>query len=544
MKGREQGSSTVRRLVGPAILVLVILAAVALLDAAVDEGAGPWLQRVFVGIGLVAFVLYVLVVWLPQRRLERALVELEGRYASQCAALTDSLEELRRGDLVAAVEPLGGLPDEMRLVVESATGSLAALFEQIQSTSVEVATSASGVRETASELAAGSAQQAAAVVQITATMEELARTAGVIADNAAGQAELAARAEAAGHDGAAAIEAAVEGVEAVQQRIERIAERSDVLGSRSREIYRVLDLITAIAHETHILSLNAAIEAAAAGEHGERFSVVAEEVRRLAERSRESVDSVRLLLDEFSAAIRATVVATEESSKAAERVLDQSRSTQESVAQLRHALTDTARAAREISLATEEQRTASDQVVVTLREIGEVIQRMADGLERFTDAADQLNDLALSIQLLTQSFRLASEHSLKDHTVGFARGLGDLGVAPEAVERRLGEIVEDFPYLELAYFVDRDGTMVAYALNTALVHDDEPRGGLALGESYRDRPWFQAVRREHRTVVTALYRSLLTGEACFTVAAPVIDRGGDVVGTLGLDVNARNWTRI
>lgn len=543
MQGREQSYSTIRSLIGPAILIVVVMVAGGLLEAAGDQGADPWLLRVFVIVGVFAIGAYLALVSNSQRRQQRRLADAEDRYTTQCAALTDSLDELRLGDLVAAVQPLAALPDEMRQVVESATASLGALFEQIQSSSVEVAASASEVRETASELAAGSSQQAAAVVEITATMEELARTAGVIAHNAAGQAELAARAEAAGHDGAAALEAALEGVEAVQQRIEVIAERSDTLGSRAREIYRVLDLITAIAQETHILSLNAAIEAAAAGEHGERFSVVAEEVRRLAERSRESVDSVRSLLDEFSATIRATVVATEESSKAAERVLVQSQSTQESVAHLRHALTDTARAAREISLATEEQRTASDQVVVTLKEISEVIQRMADGLERFTDAADQLNHLALSIQLLTQSFRLASEHSLKDHAIAVARSIGDLGAAPEAVERRLEEVLEDYPYLELAYYVDRDGTMVAYAVNDSVVDGDES-SGLAIGESYRDRPWFQAVRREHRAVVTPLYRSLLTGETCFTVAAPVLDHGGGGVGTLGIDVNARNWTRI
>jgi methyl-accepting chemotaxis protein len=544
MSSREQAYSILRRLAGPAVLLGTILVSGALFEAAVDQGADPWLLRAFVIVGAFAVALYVVFVTLPDRKLERRLEEIEDRYAAQCNALTDSLDELRLGDLVAAVQPLSALPDDMRRVVESATASLAALFDQIQSSSVEVATSASGVRETAAELAAGSSQQAAAVVEITATMEELARTAGVIATNAAGQAELAARAEAAGHDGAAALEAAVEGVEAVQQRIEVIAERSDTLGSRAREIYRVLDLITAIAQETHILSLNAAIEAAAAGEHGERFSVVAEEVRRLAERSRESVDSVRSLIDEFSATVRATVVATEEGSKAAERVLDQSRSTQEAVAQLRRALTDTARAAREISQATEEQRTASDQVVVTLREISEVIQRMADGLERFTDAADQLNLLALSIQLLTQSFRLESDHSLKNHAMTLARSIGDLGATPEAVERRLAEALEDHPYLELAYLVDRDGTMVAYAVNDAMVDGDESQGGLAIGQSYRDRPWFQAVRREYRTAVTPLYRSLLTGETCFTVAAPVVDRGGGVVGTLGIDVNARNWTRI
>ena len=115
------------------------------------------------------------------------------------------------------------------------------------------------------------------------------------------------------------------GVEEVQKRISAIANRADTLGTRSKEIYRVLELITEIAQETHILSLNAAIEAVAAGADGRRFSVVAEEVRHLAQRSQESVESVRNLLDEFSGSIRATIVATEEGSKEAARVLERSR---------------------------------------------------------------------------------------------------------------------------------------------------------------------------------------------------------------------------
>ena len=87
----------------------------------------------------------------------------------------------------------------------------------------------------------------------------------------------------------------------MQKRITAISQRADALGTRSKEIYRVLELITEIAQETHILSLNAAIEAVAAGADGRRFAVVAEEVRHLAHRSQESVDSVRGLLDEFRA---------------------------------------------------------------------------------------------------------------------------------------------------------------------------------------------------------------------------------------------------
>ncbi len=540
----EQDSKTIRRLLGPGLMLLVVLVAGAFLEAAADDGPESWLLRAYLVISILAMAAYLFLVYLPERNLERRLKEVEQQYEAQCQALTESLHELRHGDLVAALEPIGELPAEMQGVVEAATGSLAGLFQQIQNSSVEVATSAGGVRETSSDLAAGSSQQAAAVVEITATMEELARTAGTIAANAANQAELAARAEAAGNDGALALTSAVEGVEAVQQRIGVIADRADTLGSRAREIYRVLDLITEIAQETHILSLNAAIEAAAAGEHGERFGVVAEEVRRLAERSRESVDSVRSMLEDFSAAIRAMVVSTEEGFKSAAQVLEESRATQESVAELRNALGATATAAREISLATEEQRAASDQVVVTLKEVSEVIQRMADGLGQFTGAAEQLNQLGLAIQLLTQSFRLDSAHSLKQHSVSWARRLSDATASPKALERRLAELVSDHPYVELAYLVDPDGTMMASAINSTLALEDGRPAAVEIGQSFTDRPWFQSVRREHRTVLTPVYESLLTGDTCFTVATPVFDSDGALFGMFGMDVNVSNWTRI
>src|SRR6185436_17884600 len=155
-----------------------------------------------------------------------------------------------------------------------------------------------------------------------------------------------------GDAGAAAVDEAVAGVEEVQKRITAISQRADALGTRSKEIYRVLDLITEIAQETHILSLNAAIEAVAAGDHGRRFSVVAEEVRHLAQRSQESVESVRHLLDEFAGSIRATVVATEAGIQEATGVLLRAQSAAASIQELRAASSEAAQVAREISQAT------------------------------------------------------------------------------------------------------------------------------------------------------------------------------------------------
>ncbi len=527
-----------------AILTVVILVGGVMLEITSDGDKEEWYIDAWMVLGIAALASHLVLVSLPRVRLERAHRELEQRHARQCTILEESLEEMRHGDLVEFLGRVDQLPEVMSEAVQAAAQAISALVQQIQTSSVEVATSAGTVHATSAELVEGASQQAAAVVEITATTEELARTAGQIATSAGGQAEFVAKAQDAGNKGAISLEGAVQGVGELRHGIEAIADRADILGKRSREIYRVLDLITEIAQETHILALNAAIEASAAGEHGDRFGVVAEEVRRLAERSRESVESVRQLLDGFSESIRSVVVATEEGSKSAVQVLEQSRSTQDAIEQLRSALADTAGAAREISLATDEQRTASNQVVLTLREISEVIQRTADSFQQFTDSAERLSGLALSIQLLTQSFRTDSGHSLKNQVLGWSDRLRDSTANLEVVEGVLAEVVRNFPYIEIAYLVDTSGSMVAFEVNRTVVEDHRLKVTVSPGQAFADRPWFQAVSRDQRTAVTPPYVSLLTDDRCFTIAAAVRNRSGAMIGILGVDVNVRSWTSI
>src|SRR6185369_11453865 len=400
------------------------------------------------------------------------------------------------------------------------------------------------VNQIASELASGSSEQAASVVEITAAMEELARTASQIAENATRQAELARKAESSGDAGAGAVEEAVVGVEEVLKRISAISSRADALGSRSKEIYRVLDLINEIAQETHILSLNAAIEAVAAGADGRRFSVVAEEVRHLAHRSQESVESVRGLLDEFSSSIRATIVATEEGSKEASRVLERSRAASSSISELRHASGDTSRVAQQISLATQQQNAASDEVVMMLREVSLVVQRMTGGLKNLSTTADRLNSLGLTIQLLAQSFHLDSPRSLKHLVEEWAQRLQKATGATE-LESMLDDLVQGAPFIEMAYFVDTTGYTVAICTNKGAVASGRASvpGNLREIDMTR-RPWYRAVSREKRAALTPPYESLNLGEMVFTVAAPLLNREGQFAGVLGVDINVTGWTRI
>jgi methyl-accepting chemotaxis protein len=515
-----------------------------LAPAALSETLFPtWPAVLYLALAILAVVFY-LPVYRAQRRIQRDLEGALRRRRDVESVLVEALDQLRTGDLVACSEQAEHLPDRLSHSFTGASDALDNLAQQIQNSSIEVASSANSVNEIASELASGSSEQAASVVEITAAMEELARTASQIADNATVQADLAAKAEESGSAGAVAVEEAVDGVEEVRKRISGIASRADTLGTRSKEIYRVLDLITEISQETHILSLNAAIEAAAAGEHGRRFSVVAEEVRRLAQRSQESVDSVRNLLDEFASSIRATVVATEEGTKEAARVLERARAAASAIDELKGASSDTARVAKEISLATQQQNAASDEVVLTLKEVSQVVQRMADGLKQFSSTSDRLNHLALTIQLLAQSFHLDSPRSLKHRTLAWGDEIARRSDNWEAVESLLQRVVEDMSYVELAFVVGADGKQIGMAVNSELLGDGEVPANVKAGDGVTERPWFRGVTRERRSIITSLYDSLLSDDLCFTVAVPLWGAGGDLRGVFGVDINVGSWTKI
>jgi methyl-accepting chemotaxis protein len=529
---------------GLALVVAVAVSGYLLLVVADEQGAPGWLQDFYLVAAVAAIWIYFARVYRPQLGLWDRVAAVERRNRAVEEDLAQALDLLRSGDLVNSQACSASLPVQLQAAFSGATAALDMLAQQIQESSIEVAAAANSVNQIASDLASGSSEQAASVVEITAAMEELARTASQIADNAASQAELTGKAEESGDRGAAAVEEAVAGIEEVKKRISGIANRAETLGVRSKEIYRVLDLITDIAHETHILSLNAAIEAAAAGDHHRRFSVVADEVRRLAQRSQESVESVRYLLEEFADSIRATVVATEEGNAEAAGVLDRARAAAAAIEQLRGASGDTARVAREISLATQQQNAASDEVVLTLKEVSQVVQRMADGLKQFSDTAESLNRLGLAIQMLAQSFHLESPHSLKHLSETWARQVRRRFGNWDAIERLLAELVEQQPYVECLYFFDGKAGQVALSVNRRLIGDREVPVGVRAGEGFGDRPWFKAAVREGRTVLTPLFDSLISGQPIFTAATPLYDGAGQLTGVLGLDVNVDSWTKI
>jgi methyl-accepting chemotaxis protein len=219
---------------------------------------------------------------------------------------------------------------------------------RIGSTAERLAGAAAEMRASAAESASATSEQSAAIAEAASTIEELDATAAVIADNA--------------RAGTAAVERTGDTMRDMQEQVEAISQRSLTLGERSQKIGDVLGLINEIAEQTNLLALNAAIEAARAGDAGRGFAVVASEVRKLAERSIRSTESIREIITAVQDETNATIMATEQGAKQAREVGELMRSTADVLDESIRATDQQKEAAGQVSGAMVEIRTAAEQL--------------------------------------------------------------------------------------------------------------------------------------------------------------------------------------
>jgi len=230
-----------------------------------------------------------------------------------------------------------------------------------------------------------------------ATSRQIAESAQRVAQNA----EQTANAARSGHG---TVDVTHESISGIRRQVDQIVSHMLDLGKKSQEIGAVLDIVSELAEQTNILAINATIEAVGAGESGKRFSVVAEEIRKLADRVGGSTKEVRALIDDVRSAVNTTVMATETGSKAVDAGSRQFGDVAAAFKAISSLVLTSTEAAREIELSTKQQTSAVEQVNVA---IGSVTQA---SMETEASAGQTLQTVSQMAALSRDLMRIIKPH--------------------------------------------------------------------------------------------------------------------------------------
>lgn len=329
-------------------------------------------------------------------------------------SLVDQFSAFERRDLEEGQRSSVELASSYRMIVIVITGLviIAAVFlgsllsrlltGQIGSAVQDILSSAAELQTTATQQATGAREQATAMSEITTTMNELLATSRQIAGSAQRVSSIANETATAARNGDTVVRKAHDSIAGIKRQVDQVVNHMLELGRKSQQIGGVVEIISELSEQTNILAINANIEAAGAGESGRRFAVVADEIRKLADRVAGSTKDIRNLIDDVRAAVNSTVMATETGSKTVDAGTRDFGDLAVSLSQMVSLAGTASEAAREIELSTKQQSTAVEQVNGAVANVAQV-SREAEGST--TQAMQTASELATLSRRLTQLIR-------------------------------------------------------------------------------------------------------------------------------------------
>ncbi len=267
------------------------------------------------------------------------------------------------------------------------------LVEAVIETAGQVASATAEILAGTTQQASGAQEQAAAVAQTASTVDEVLRTSDQAAQRARTVAETSQRTVEIGKAGRKAVEETVAGMGAVREQVESIAESILALAEQAQAIGEIIATVNDIAEQTNLLALNAAIEASRAGEHGRGFSVVASEVKALADQSKKATAQVRQILGEIQKATNSAVMATEEGTKTVSAAIKVVGQAGETIRALADTIAETAQAAAQITASAGQQAAGMAQIHEAMKSIHQVTNQNLASTRQAERAAQDLDAL-------------------------------------------------------------------------------------------------------------------------------------------------------
>ncbi len=294
---------------------------------------------------------------------------------------------------------------------------LSKMITRLSDGSSNIAQSSSSLSSLAQEIEENSRIQTEKTTQAASAMEELNTSFIEVAKNTSMAADSAKEASEIAVKGGEVVSETISGMSRISQSVNESANTIQALGSRSEQIGEIVDVINDIASQTNLLALNAAIEAARAGEQGRGFAVVADEVRKLAERTTSATSEIGEMIKGIQDDTSKAVESMQEGTKEVEEGVRKGNQAGESLNQIVSSIQSVTDMIRHVATAAEEQSTTGEEIAANLESVAETIKQTSDALQNASESTRNLDSLAQEQNQLVSGFKLRNE-SDKHNTFG------------------------------------------------------------------------------------------------------------------------------
>lgn len=374
------------------------------------QGMTGWWLALFVLAGLTALGLLVFVGYRQVRGARSRFEEIESTNLSNQEAILNLLDEmgdLADGDLTVKAEVAENITGAIADSINYTIDSLRDLVAEINRATEQVNQATAQAQNTSDSLLSAAELQSQQITETSEAVNHMTQSMLLVSSNAEEASAVARRSLEVTTQGSQAVQNTIAGMNEIRTQIQETSKRIKRLGESSQEISEIVDLISDITEQTNILALNAAIQAASAGEAGRGFTVVAEEVQRLAERSSEATKQISAIVKTIQTDTNGAVSAMEKSTEGVVEGARLSDAAGQALGEIENVTNNLARLIEGISSATEAQTQAATTVGLNMQQIQNITSQTSEGTKETANSIGQLTSLAEELRGSVAGFKLS-----------------------------------------------------------------------------------------------------------------------------------------
>ncbi len=382
-----------------------------LTDSYDKTASSGWLEALLTAVSGGAALLFAVLfakVLLDDAKRKAAISERENKRNQEAILrLLNEMGDLAEGDLTVRAKVTEDITGAIADSINYAIDELRSLVVGVNKATEQVARASREAQGTSEHLLQASEKQSREIEETSTAVLQMADSINEVSASAAESAKVAQQSLQAADKGAVAVQNSIAGMNEIRGQIQETAKRIKRLGESSQEISEIVELISDITEQTNILALNAAIQAASAGEAGRGFTVVAEEVQRLAERSGEATKQIGAIVKTIQTDTHDAVAAMEQSTQGVVEGAKLSDAAGQALSEIERVTRSLADLIDTISRATQAQAEAAGKVATNMRDIQDITNQTTDGTKQTAASVGQLTELAAELKGSVAGFKLA-----------------------------------------------------------------------------------------------------------------------------------------